>query len=64
VATQELFTTGIALFAVRRLHRLCRAHFAQGHGKGRPTHFYPAKNFAVRFGKRQRMAQFLAVRNT
>jgi hypothetical protein len=44
-------------------HRLCRAHFAQAHGKGRPTHFYPVKNFAVRFGKRQRTAQLVAVPN-
>jgi hypothetical protein len=45
-------------------HCLCRAHFAQAHGKGRPAHFYPVKNFAVRFGKRQRTALFFAVRNT
>jgi hypothetical protein len=44
-------------------HSLCRAHFAQAHGKRRPTHFYPVKNFAVRFGKRQRTTQFFAVRN-
>jgi hypothetical protein len=64
-----IYTTGIALFAVRRQrdenarHRFCRAHFPKAHGKGRPTHFYPVKNFAVRFGKRQRTAQFVAVRN-
>jgi hypothetical protein len=44
-------------------HNLCRAHFDRAHGKGRSVHFYPVKNFAVRFGKRQRMAQFFAVRN-
>jgi hypothetical protein len=69
---QTCVTTGIALFAVRRWrtakggnarHRLCRAHFPKAHGKGRPAHFYPVKNFAVRFGKRQRTAQFVAVRN-
>jgi hypothetical protein len=45
-------------------HRFCRAHFAQAHGKEHPVHFYPVKNFAVRFGKRQRTAQFVVVRNT
>jgi hypothetical protein len=45
-------------------HRLCRAYFAQAHGKGLPAHFYPVKNFAVRFGKRQRTTQFFAVCNT
>jgi hypothetical protein len=44
-------------------HRLCRAHFAQAHGKERPAHFYQVKNFAVRFRKRQHTAQFVAVRN-
>jgi hypothetical protein len=29
----------------------------------RSAHFYPVKNFAVRFGKRQRTSQFCAVRN-
>jgi hypothetical protein len=61
-------TTGIALFAVRRRdenarHRFCRAPFPKAHGNGRPTHFYPVKNFVVRFGKRQRTAQLVAVRN-
>jgi hypothetical protein len=41
-------------------HSLCRAHFARAHGKGHSTHFYPAKNFAVRLGKRQRTTQFIA----
>jgi hypothetical protein len=45
-------------------HRLCRAHFAQAHDKGRPAHFYPVKNFAMRFGKRKRTTKFFAVRNT
>jgi hypothetical protein len=45
-------------------HHLCRAHFSQAHGKGRPAHFYPVKKFAVRFGKRQRTTQFVVVRNT
>jgi hypothetical protein len=44
-------------------HRLCRAPFPKAHDKGRPAQFYPVKNFAVRFGKRQRTAQFVAVRN-
>jgi hypothetical protein len=44
-------------------HRLCRAPFPKAHGKGRPAHFYPVKNFAVRFGKRQRMTQWVVVRN-
>jgi hypothetical protein len=35
-------------------HSLCRAHFAQAHDKGRTTHFYPAKTFAVHLGERQR----------
>jgi hypothetical protein len=66
-AKSELSTTGIALFAVRRQeyarHRLCCAHFAQAHSKGRPMHFYSVKNFAVRLGKRQHTSQFVAVRN-
>jgi hypothetical protein len=50
-------TTVIALFAARQRdenarHRLGRAPFPKAHGKGRPAHFYPVKNFAVRFGKR------------
>jgi hypothetical protein len=44
-------------------HRLCRAPFPKAHGKGRPTHFYPVKIFVVRFGKRQRTAQLVALRN-
>jgi hypothetical protein len=61
-------TTGIALFAVRRRRTAKgRKHtappFPKAHGKGRPAHFYPVNNFAVRFGKRQRTAQLVAVRN-
>jgi hypothetical protein len=44
-------------------HRLCRAHFAQAHGKWRTMHFYLAKTFAVRLGERQCTTQFFAVRN-
>jgi hypothetical protein len=44
-------------------HSLCRAHFDRAHGKGRSTHFYPAKIFVVRFGKRRRTTQFFVVRN-
>jgi hypothetical protein len=46
-------TTRIALFADKgkNTHGTAFAVRALAHGKGRPAHFYPVKNFAVRFGK-------------